>query len=256
VPGLRADIVLFDNLKDFNAQRVWIGGREAASAGTYTLPVFHHDSAETKGSFRVKDFSADKLRLTIGSDRAHVIRIIPGGVVTARETAKIKRDSEGNFVYDPSSDIVKIAVVERHQNTGNVAVALLKGYGIRKGAIALSIAHDSHNIIAVGVNDEDMAFAVQALICQGGGVILAESRQVLESMPLPIAGLMSDQSGVWVDQKLTHIHDVAHDILGVSRKVEPVMTLCFMALPVIPEIKLTDMGLFDVEKFDFIAIEA
>lgn len=256
VPGLRADIVLFDNLKEFNAQSVWVGGREAASAGKYTLPVFHHDSAETKGSFHVKDFSEDKLRLILGSDWAHLIRIMPGGVVTARETAEIKRDSKGNFVFDPSSDIVKIAVVERHQNTGNVAVALLKGYGIRKGAVALSIAHDSHNIIAVGVHDEDMAFAVQALIRQGGGIILAEGQQVLESMPLPIAGLMSDQSGAWVDEKLTQIHEAAHEILGVSRDVEPVMTLCFMALPVIPEIKLTDMGLFDVTKFDFITVEA
>ncbi len=255
-PGLRADIVLFDNLKDFNAQRVWIGGREAASAGKYILPVHPYDPSETKGSFHVKDFTVEKLRLPIASDRAHVIRIIPGGVVTAKEIADIQRDHKGDFVRDSTKDIVKIAVVERHQNTGNVAVALLAGYGIRKGAVALSIAHDSHNIMAVGVDDEDMAFAVRALIRQGGGIVLAEGRRIVESMPLPIAGLMSDQSGEWVDKKLTQIHQAAHDVLGVSRDVEPMMTLCFMALPVIPEIKLTDMGLFDVAKFEFIPIEA
>lgn len=255
-PGLRADIVLIDNMKDFNVQRVFIEGREVAAEGHYKLPVHRHDSSETKGSFHVKDFSAAKLRLRINSCRAHIIRIMPGGVLTAKETVEIKRDINGDFLYDPLIDIVKIAVVERHQNTGNVAVALLKGYGINKGAVALSIAHDSHNIITVGVNDEDMAFAVQALIQQGGGIILAKDQRVLESMPLPIAGLMSDQSGEWVDQKLTHLHEVAHEILGIRRDVEPVMTLCFMALPVIPEIKLTDMGLFDVTKFDFITIEA
>jgi adenine deaminase len=255
-PGLRADLVLFDNMKDFHVKRVFTAGREAALDGRYTLPVSRCDSSGTKGSFHVKDFSADKLRLPIHSNRAHVIQILPGGVLTGKETAEIKRDENGDFLYDPSADIVKIAVVERHQNTGNVAAALLKGYGLRQGAIALSVAHDSHNIITVGVKDEEMAFAVRELIQQGGGILLAKDGRVLESMPLPIAGLMSDRSGEWVDEKLTRIHEAAHGTLGVSRDVEPVMTLCFMSLPVIPEIKLTDMGLFDVTKFDFIPIEA
>lgn len=255
-PGLRADLVLFDNMKDFHVKRVFTAGREAALDGRYTLPVSRCDSSGTKGSFHVKDFSADKLRLPIHSNRAHVIQILPGGVLTGKETAEIKRDENGDFLYDPSADIVKIAVVERHQNTGNVAAALLKGYGLRQGAIALSVAHDSHNIITVGVKDEEMAFAVRELIQQGGGILLAKDGRVLESMPLPIAGLMSDRSGEWVDEKLTRIHEAAHRTLGVSRDVEPVMTLCFMSLPVIPEIKLTDMGLFDVTKFDFIPIEA
>jgi adenine deaminase len=108
----------------------------------------------------------------------------------------------------------------------------------------------------VGVSDDDMAFAVQKLIDQDGGIVLVDNQNVLESLPMPIAGLMSDQSGKWVDEKLTRIHQTAVDILGVNDNVEPVMTLCFMSLPVIPELKLTDMGLFDVNKFSFIAIEA
>ncbi len=185
-----------------------------------------------------------------------MINILPGGVVTSKEVAEIKRDENGEFIYDPSSHIVKVSVVERHQDTGNVAVALLKGYGIREGAVALSVAHDSHNIIVVGVNDEDMAFAVEQLIKQDGGIILVKDQEVLESMPMPIAGLMSDKSGEWVHEKLSHIHKIAHEILHINQDVEPVMTLCFMSLAVIPEIKLTDMGLFDVTKFDFITIEA
>ncbi len=255
-PGLRADIVLIDDLKDFNVNQVFIAGREVAAGGRYLLPVVKHDISATKGRFRVKDFSKDRLKLTVKSDKAHVIKIIPGGVVTGNEIAPITRNEAGEFVYDPSRDIVKIAVVERHQNTGNVAVALLKDYGIKRGAVALSIAHDSHNIIVVGVSDDDMAFALEQLIAQDGGIVLVDEGKVLESLPMPIAGLMSDQTGEWVDERLTSIHQTAIDALGINSNIEPVMTLCFMALPVIPELKLTDMGLFDVMKFDFIDIEA
>lgn len=255
-PGLRADIILMDSLKDFNVSRVLIAGREAASEGKYLLPVIRHDISATKGRFRVKDFSIDRLKLAMRSDKAHVITIIPGGVVTGNEIAEITRDENGYFIHDPNRDIVKIAVIERHHNTGNVAVALLKNYGIKRGAVALSIAHDSHNIIVVGTSDEEMAFAVEQLITQDGGIVLVHNQRVIESLPMPIAGLMSDQSGEWVDERLTRVHQAAVDVLGISNSVEPVMTLCFMALPVIPDLKLTDMGLFDVKKFGFIDIEA
>ena len=124
------------------------------------------------------------------------------------------------------------------------------------GAVALSIAHDSHNLIVVGVDDGEMAFAVEQLRKQEGGIVLVKDGKVIESMPMPIAGLMSDQSGEWVDQKLTAIHEAAYRELGVNADVEPVMTLCFMSLAVIPEVKLTDMGLFDVTQFRFIPLEA
>ncbi|WP_419175598.1 adenine deaminase [Desulfosediminicola sp.] len=255
-PGLKADIVLVDNLTDFTVQKVWVDGEMVADKGDYLPEIKRHDIASTKGSFKVKDFSVEKLKLVIQSEKAHVINILPGGVVTSKEVVEIARNSDNEFVYNKEQDVVKVAVVERHQNTGNVAVALLQGYGIKQGAIALSVAHDSHNIIVVGVNDKDMAFAVESLISQDGGIVLVNDGQVLESMPMPIAGLMSDQSGEWVDARLTAIHEKAHDVLSVSPDVEPVMTLCFMSLAVIPEIKLTDMGLFDVTKFDFISIEA
>ncbi|MEG0296586.1 MAG: adenine deaminase [Clostridium sp.] len=255
-PGLRADIVLFEDLNDFNVDNVLIAGEEVAAGGEYKLPISLHDISDTNGSFHVKDFSVEKLRLPINSDKAHAIKILPGGVVTKKEIITINRDENNEFVYNPNEDVVKVAVIERHQNTGNVAVALLKDYGIKEGAIALSVAHDSHNIIVVGVNDEDMAFAVEELINQGGGIILVNNKEVIESMPMPIGGLMSDQSGEWVDNKLTNIHKMAYEVLKVSHNVEPVMTLCFMSLAVIPEIKLTDMGLFDVTQFKFISIEA
>ena len=255
-PGLRADIVLLNNLTEFRVQAVFIAGREVAADRLYLPPVHRRDSSVVTGSMHVKDFSADRLRLPLKTERAHAIAILPDGVLTAKETVQVTRDANGMFVYDPTRDIVKIAVIERHHDTGNVAVGLLKNYGLHSGAVALSIAHDSHNIIAVGANDADMAFAVETLIRLGGGIVLAKDGCVLESMSLPIAGLMSDQNGVWVDQKLAQIHETAHDALGVSRDLEPMMTLCFMSLPVIPEIKLTDMGLFDVTQFKFISVDA
>jgi adenine deaminase len=255
-PGLRADIVLLEDLKDFRVRRVFIEGREAARDGRYLLPVVRRGIGPVSGSFHVKDFHADKLKLRLRSDKVHVIGISPGSVVTSKEIAVVKRDAEGDFVFTPEADIAKVAVVERHQNTGHVAVGLLRGYGIRRGAVALSVAHDSHNIIVVGVSNREMAFAVERLIALGGGVVLARGGEVIDSMPMPIGGIMSDQTGEWVDRKLKDLHEAAHNALGVSRDVEPVMTLCFMSLAVIPEIKLTDMGLFDVTAFRFIPVEA
>jgi adenine deaminase len=255
-PGLRADIVFVDNLTDFRVNHVFVKGQLAAEGGKYLPSVRRSDTAAVRGSFHVKDFSAEKLKLRLAKDQVYVIDVNPGSVVTGKGTAVIKRDAAGDFVYDPALDIVKMAVVERHQNTGNVALGLLRGYGIRHGAIALSIAHDSHNIIVLGVSDAEMVCAVEHLIAQGGGIVLVKDGAVLEQMPMPLGGVMSDRDGEWVDKKLVSIHETAHRELRVNRQVEPVMTLCFMSLAVIPELKLTDMGLFDVEQFTFIPIEA
>lgn len=255
-PGKRADIVLLDNLEDFTVRKVWTAGHLTAVDGQYLPEVRRVDASAVKGSVVLKDFSVEKLRMHLKSDHVNVIGILPGGVVTQKQTAHVQLDETGNFVRDPAVDLVKVAVVERHQSTGNVATGFLRGYGIQSGAVALSIAHDSHNIIVVGVSDAEMACAVEALRQQEGGIVLVKDGQVIESMPMPIAGLMSDQSGEWVDRELTVIHEKAYQELGVNPDVEPVMTLCFMSLAVIPEVKLTDMGLFDVTKFSFIPLEA
>ena len=254
-PGLRADIVLLDNLENFNAKRVFIEGKEVARDGKYLLPVKKHSIEKVRGRIAVKDFSKDKLKLSLKSNKVNTIDILPGGVLTAKGQAEVDLSDDGDFVYNPNEDIVKVAVVERHQNTANVAVALLRGYGIKEGAIAVSIAHDSHNIIVVGVNDEDMAFAVEKLAEQEGGIVLVKNAQVVDSMPMEIGGIMSSQSGEWVSETLSRIHDAAHNELKVNESLEPVMVLTFMSLAVIPEIKLTDKGLFDVSRFEFISIE-
>jgi adenine deaminase len=254
-PGLRADLTLVEDIKNFRVNRVFIKGVLAAEEGKYLLPVRRCDDRAVRSSFHVKDFSVDKLALRLKSDEVYVIDISPGTVVTGKGKAKIKRDASGCFVYDPAADIAKITVVERHQNTGNAAVGLIRGYGIKRGAIALSIAHDSHNIIAVGVKDSEIAFAVEKLLEQGGGVTLVKDGKAVETMPLPLGGLMSDQNGEWVDERLKAVHKAAFRDLGINPGLEPVMSLCFMSLPVIPEIKITDMGLFDVGQFKFIPAE-
>jgi adenine deaminase len=203
----------------------------------------------------VRDFSLEKLRLPLSSEELWVIDLRPGTVVTGKGRARVRRDAAGCFQYDPSQDLVKIAVVERHRNTGNVGLGLLRGYGIKRGAVALSVSHDSHNIIAAGTADADMAAAVEHLIDIGGGAVLVRDGGVLIDLPLPLGGLMSGLPGGEVAARLTALEEKAVKDLGVSGDIEPLMSLCFMSLLVIPELKITDRGLFDVEKFAFIPLE-
>ena len=254
-PGLRADIVLFHNLTDFNVAKVFVRGRMIAENGIYLMPMEREDFTSVSSSFHVKDFSQDRLKLHINTPNVMTIGLVHGGVVTAAMPMEIKLSPDGEFVFDPSIDVVKIAVVERHHETGNVGVGFLSGYGLKHGAIAVSIAHDSHNIIVAGVNDEEMATAVHALIAQDGGMVIVKEGIVIDSIPMPIAGIMCNKSGEWVAKHLEKFHKTAWEQLGINESVEPVMTLTFMALPVIPAIKITDMGLFDVMDFKFIPVD-
>ena len=255
-PGLRADIVLTPDLKEFRISKVFTGGILCAENGAYLPKLNLSVDTSVLGSFHVRGFSKTRLILPLGTETAWVIDVKGGSVVTGKGRANPRRDSSGCFKFDPALDIAKIAVVERHHGTRNVGVGLIRGYGIKKGAIAISVAHDSHNIIVVGVNDTDMAAAVMRLITMCGGAVLVKEGTVMEEMPLPIGGLMSDQSGEWVEMKLRTLERKAVEELGVNKDVDPLMTLCFMALPVIPELKITDMGLFDVGEFRFISPEA
>ena len=253
-PGLRADIVLLNDLKNFVVEKVFIGGELVAENGKYLPEIIPQDISSVRGSVRVKNFSAESLKMNLKKNFVNVIKILPGGVVTKKITAEIKIDSDGDFIFDSSKDICKLAVIERHHETGKVGLGFLGGYGIKFGAIAVSVAHDSHNIIVAGVNNSEMAFAVEKLIETEGGMILVKDGKIISSLPLPIAGIMSDKSGEIIAEKLEEFHEKAHDELGISESVEPVMTLTFMSLPVIPEIKLTDRGLFDYKTFEFISI--
>jgi len=255
-PGLRADIVLFEDLRKFTVRKVYIAGEKVAEDGKYLREVKRIDDSSVRSSMHVSNFSEDRLKMHLKSSRVNVIELCPGSVVTEKGIADVRLSEDGDFIRDPAADIVKMAVIERHHNTGNVSCAFLGGYGIKYGAIALSVAHDSHNIITAGVDDHEIAAAVEALIGQEGGIVLVKDGKVIDHMPMPIAGIMSDQSGEWVSDRLDSLHRNAVEVLGISEKVDPVMTLCFMALPVIPHVKLTDRGLFDVDAFAFMNVEA
>jgi adenine deaminase len=255
-PGLRGDIVLVDNLTDFQVGEVYIKGRLVGKDREYLGKSESTDINKVAGSVLVKGLTVDKLNLNSKSNDVKVIEIIPGEIVTKKATARVKLDEAGDFVFDPNQDIVKIVVVERHKGTGNVAVGLLKGYGLKEGAVAQTIAHDSHNIVAVGTNNEEIMKAIEEIIQMSGGAVVVEDGKTICQMPLPIGGLMTDQTGEWVAENLEKIQNVLHNSLGVNEDVEPLMTLAFMSLPVIPELKITDMGLFDVTKFAFTNVEA
>ena len=254
-PGYKADIVLMADLKNFAPTQTWINGQLVAAKGKYLLTDKKYSIKTVGSSVRIKKFSKAKLQMHLHSYLVNTIDLVPGQIITKKGKVKVAVNEEGDFVYNPKEDVVKVAVVERHHNTGTVGLGLMRGYGLKKGAIAVTIAHDSHNIIVAGVNNDDMAFAVEQLKTMGGGIIVVKNKKVLAQMPLPIGGLMSDQDGKWVDKQLDKIHAQAFKQLGVSKQVDPIMTLCFMSLPVIPAIKLTNRGLFDVEKFSFIPLE-
>lgn len=254
--GARADLVLLDDLKNFRVVDVWIGGEHVAHDGKYLPEIIPADTSEVRGSVKVKNFSVDRLKLHLTSGKVNVIGIEPGGVVTKKILADVNLDETGDFIFDAAHDICKVAVIERHHETGKVGLGLLSGYGIKRGAIAVSVAHDSHNIIAAGVSNDEIFTAVNALIKMEGGMVLVKGGKVIATIPLPIAGLMSEVNGEEMKTELEIFHATAHAELGISAEVEPVMTLTFMSLPVIPELKLTARGLFDYAAFSLIPLEA
>lgn len=255
-PGKRADFFLSESLGRIDAMSVFVSGKEVARDRKVLSKARHTKPAGVSGRMDVRDFSESSLSLKIASDRAKAIQIIPGGVVTGKAVVSIRRDESGEWIHESDKDVLKLAVIERHHGTGLHSTCLIKGYGMKHGAVATSIAHDSHNIIAIGDNDSDIAAAVRKLIELGGGITMFRDGIELGSHQLEIAGLMTDSTLDDVTECLDRMHDIARKELGVNPEIDPFMTLCFMALPVIPELKLTDTGLFDVTSFSFTSNEA
>ena len=252
-PGFRADIVAFDNLIDFRAGLVIKNGRIVAEKGqllvdlpSASVPQFALNSMHLARRPEAQDFIMKTENNTLP-----VIGVIPGQINTEHLTTAVKKNAQGEVVADPATRINKIAVVERHRSSGRIAVALIKGLGLREGAIASSVAHDSHNIIVAGVEEEAMAAAVSELVRIGGGfVVCGKNKEIRATLPLPLAGLISTEPATVVADQMRELLAAAHS-LGTELP-QPFMTLAFMALPVIPALKITDQGLFDVEKFSFL----
>ncbi len=248
-PGFRADLLTFDRLEDVRPDLVVLGGTRVAKGGRLLLEVRAARMDEGPG-FRVAGFSRERLRVPAGPGAAvRVIEARAGSLATGASTEPARIEG-GAAAADPSRDLLKLAVVERHRGTGNVAVAFARGFGLRRGAIASSVAHDSHNVVVLGADDVSMETAVRRAAAVGGGVVLAEGAQVLAEVALPVAGLLSNATMAEVDAAERRANEAAR-ALG-STMDHPFMTLAFLALPVIPELKLTDRGLVDVGVFDFV----
>jgi len=259
-PGYRADMVTFDHLSRFNITRVFKDGALIAEDGKWTRGSFRRSSSarqsaerflRRKNTVRVKPFSGEDLALRSNTPWAKVIELVPGQIITRKSLKKIiLRD--GIAFPDVKEDILKIVVVERHRGTGNIGIGFAHGFGLKQGAIGSSVAHDSHNIVAVGTSDEEILGAVRALEGMGGGLVAVSGGKVLSSVALPIAGLMAEVSVRDIHHRFTRLLDSAK-ALG-SGLPDPFMALSFIALPVIPELKITDKGLVDVNQFKIVPV--
>ena len=249
-PGYRADLLTFERLDDFRPDLVVLGGRRVAKGGRL-LEEVPEAPMEPGPRFHVDGFDGSRLRVPAGAGASlRVIEVRAGSLATGASLQRA-RVAFGGAEADVSRDLLKLAVVERHRGTGNVGVAFARGFGLKHGAIASSVAHDSHNVVVVGVDDVSMETAVRRVAAIGGGIVVADGAQTLAEVALPVAGLMSNASMADVDAAERRANEAARTLGGTMD--HPFMTLAFLALPVIPELKLTDKGLVDVAKFDFVA---
>lgn len=254
-PFRLADLVAVDNMRDFNAKIVVKNGAIVARDGK---PLFDTSKrylpANVLGTVHVKTLKENDFVYDIKSDKAKAITVAEGGVVTDCEIVEVKRT--GGDIDVKNTDILKLCVVERHKMTGNIGKGLLKGYGFKGGAMGLTVAHDSHNIILLGDDNAAMAKAVNRLKEIGGGMVIVDGATgEIHSLTLDIAGLMSSRDAQSLQRDSRALIERAH-AMGVKRGYEAFMSLAFLSLAVIPKLKLLDTGLFDVEKFAFTSIEA
>lgn len=245
-PGYKADMVLLEDLKDFKVKQVISRfGRPYTGEEQIPSPIL---PPQVFNSVRLPEISKDDLALKCHVS-APVIKMIPHQLVTELVYRDVERDENGCFI--PSEGMVKLAVIERHHATGSMAVGILEGLGIKHGAVASTVAHDSHNLVVAGDNDEDMLMAIESLRDCGGGYSVVSRGVVLARLPLPIAGLMTAAPVNDVLEIQQALLDALYS-LGAKRDSDPLIALSFMALPVIPAVKLTDEGLFDAVNFKFI----
>ena len=244
-PGRQADFVILDNVTDLNVVDVYhCGKRVIRDEKVEVKPCPPH----LKNTVHVSGFSEERLKLKHPGGKAHVIQMLEKQIVTSDVVEEVPwKVLDGEKYFVPDGEYQKIAVIERHKNTGKMGVGIVKGYGIRGGAIASSVSHDSHNIIVVGDNDRDMALAVKEMMRTQGGYTLVRDGEIYGTLPLPVMGLMSDAGYESVNEALAKMIPKAYE-MGVKDGFDPFITLSFMALPVIPEIRITPRGIYLVKE--------
>lgn len=250
-PGRVADFIVFDDLGDLRVRQVFVAGRLVAQDGRLTagvdLPTPRIPASV--GSSVAVDWQAVDLRIPARSERVRVIGSMEGQLVTEERILKAKV-ADGRAVSDPARDMLKMAVIERHNASGNLGLGFIQGFGLTRGALAGTVAHDHHNLVVMGADDRSMLTAARAVADLGGGLAVAHGDEVVAALALPVAGVMSDRPIAEVRLAYDRLLAAAQ-ALG-SPMHDPFMAMSFMALEVIPKLKLTDRGLVDVEKFDFV----
>jgi len=247
-PGYIANLITITDLAKLELDMVFYQGKLVARQGKLLFPL-PPVTPELRDTVRIKPPMGKALKIATMDETYPVIEIIPGQIVTRKTVEKIKV-VDGTVVPDVGRDILKLVVVERHRASGNIGVGLVKGFGLKKGALASSVAHDSHNIIAVGTNDFDILKAIEEINRLQGGLVVCANLEIVASLPLPIAGLLSPEPlDVVVSQ-----HEIVEKTAASLGNLPPApfALLSFLALPVIPELRLTDLGLVDVNKFRLI----
>ncbi|MCZ6508625.1 MAG: adenine deaminase [Acidobacteria bacterium] len=249
-PGKRADLIVYEELAAPRPHLVLRGGRLVAREGRILEGVSQATAGKLPHSIHV-DWPALDFSIRAAGTSARVIGAIPDQLVTEHLIERVK--IEGGFaVADGSRDSLKMAVIERHHASGAMGLGFIRGIGLQRGALASSVAHDHHNIVVIGADDPSMETAARRIAELGGGLVVSNGEQVLAEVPLPLAGLMSDQPVETVRQALDHAIAEAHE-LGATLD-DPFMAMSFMALEVIPSLKLTDQGLVDVDKFEIVPL--
>ncbi len=252
-PGYRADIAVVEDLEEFKVRLVIKDGCIVVRDGSLSVNIQRYSNISVVNKVRVGPLDLNSFKIRLNGDRAKVIGITEDQLITKKLIKDVKKAGD-EVVADIDNDILKIAVIERHRASGNIGLGLLSGFGLKSGAIGSSVAHDSHNLIVIGTNDSDMLLAVKGLIDMGGGYIAVSDGKVLGALDLPIAGLISDKPLEYVAKKEAELSGIAK---GLGAKPHaPFITMSFLALPVIPALKITDKGLIDVDQFKIVSLEA
>ncbi len=251
--GYRADFVVLDDLETFKVASVYKNGHIAVDRGVLVnFPMKQDETTFMQSkSMNIGPLTLESFFIPHLGGKARVIELVPGQIVTKTRHAEIK-STGGVVTSDIESDILKLCVLERHKASGRIGLGLVKGFGLKCGAIASSVAHDSHNVIVVGVSDGEIFKAVEEVRAMGGGFVVVRGNDIIAKAPLEIAGLMSTQSIETLVKQLSEVKEAASTLGCVLE--EPFMVLSFLALPVIPELKLTDMGLVDVNRFEIVPL--
>lgn len=252
-PGYIADILVINNFKEMTISQVFKKGELVAKDDLALFEVISIKDENTLNTINIPDASSISLEIPLKTGVVKVIQLIEHNVITKKVIRRV--DVEDNkYKNNQKVDILKIAVIERHKLTGNIGLGLVEGYGLKNGAIALTFAHDSHNIIVIGDNDQDMLLAIEQLEKVKGGITICKKGKVISTLQLEVAGLMTDTPISEVENKVNEMIDIARQ-MGVGKTLDPFLSLAFLSLPVIPELKLTDIGLFDTNENKIIDIE-